>query len=294
MKRGLFLMILFAQALVLLAQNDTTQYGVIIPKGFTAKIDVVYDKVDDWVGKMDLYLPPNTGKASAIVINIHGGGWNHGSKETQKGFGSFFKKNMAVANMSYRLVDVAPAPAAVEDVRSVLAYLVKHAKELNIDTSRIVIQGGSAGGHLALMGGYLGGDTKFDKNRSELKNFKAAAVIDKYGIVDMVDFSTGSKPYKSAVRWIGTYINNVDFIKSVSPLYYITAKTPPTFIVHGDADPIVPYQQSVALKNQLDKYNVVNKFITVEGGEHGKFDKTKQSEISKEIIDFLTDLKIIE
>lgn len=293
MKKNFLLILLFVQTVVLFAQNDTTQYGVVIPKGFTYQIDVEYDKVGGWIGKLDIYMPPNTGTPTPIVLNIHGGGWNHGSKEKQTGFGSFFKNNMAVANMSYRLVDVAPAPAAIEDVRSVLAYLVRHAKELNIDTSKIVIQGGSAGGHLAMMGAYLGNNTLFDKGRTELKNFKAAAVIDKYGIVDMVNFSTGYKPYKSAVRWIGAHIDDVDFIKSVSPLYHIDKNTPSTFIVHGDADPIVPYKQSVALKEKLDEYNIANVFITVEGGGHGKFEKTKQSEISREIINFLKKLAII-
>jgi len=265
-----------------------------MPKGFTSQTDVIYDRIGDWTGKVDLYLPPNEGKPAPIVINIHGGGWNHGNKEKQKGFGSFFKNKIAIANMGYRLVDIAPAPAAIEDVRSVLNYLVKNAAELNIDTSRIVLMGGSAGGHLALMGGYLGNDTRFDKGRTKLQNIKIAAVINKYGINDMVDFSIGDKPYKSAVRWIGDKINDIDFIKSVSPLFYIDSNTPPTFTVHGDKDPIVPYQQSVVLKNKLDENNVKNVFITVEGGEHGKFEKAKQSEISAAIIDFLKEIGVIE
>ncbi|NDV78158.1 alpha/beta hydrolase [Dysgonomonas sp. 511] len=294
MKKALLLILLVASVIALNAQNDTTKYGVVIPKGFTAQIDVVYDKVGDWEGKVDIYLPPNTGKPTPILINIHGGGWNHGNKEKQKGFGSFFKNKMAVANMGYRLVDVAPAPAAIEDVRSVLAYLVKNAKELNIDVNKIVVMGGSAGGHLAMMGGYLGDNILFDQNRKDLKDLKVAAVIDKYGIADMVDFSVGPKPYKSAVRWIGKKIDNVAFIRSVSPLYHINKNTPPTFIVHGDADPIVPYSQSVELKKKLDEFGVKNIFITVEGGEHGKFPQEKQREISRSIISFLKKVKVIE
>lgn len=265
-----------------------------MPKGYTAKIDVVYDRVGDWEGKVDLYLPPNEGKPTPIIINIHGGGWNHGNKEKQKGFGSFFKNKMAVANMGYRLVDVAPAPGAIEDVRSVLIYLVKNAKELNIDPDRIVIMGGSAGGHLGMMGAYLGNNTMFDKDKTTLKDLKIAAVIDKYGIADMVDFSLGTKPYKSAVRWIGNKIDDREFIKSVSPIYHVGKDTPPTFIVHGDADPIVPYSQSVALKKKLDENGIKNVFITVKDGEHGKFPKEKQTEISKAIIDFIKEAGIIQ
>ena len=293
MKKTIIFLLLTIQAGILSAQSDTTKYGVVIPKGYTAKLDIIYDNVGQWEGKMDLYLPPNSGNPAPVLINIHGGGWNHGSKEKQTGFGSFFKNNMAVANMSYRLVDVAPAPAAIEDVRSVIIYLVKNAKQLNIDINKIVIMGGSAGGHLAMMGGYLNNNTVFDKGRKDLENIRIAAVVDKYGIADMVDFSVGPKPYKSAVRWIGPNIGNNDFIKSVSPLYYIDKNTPPTFIVHGDSDPIVPYNQSVVLKDKLDETGIFNRFITVKGGEHGKFPKDRQKEISNEIISFLQFLDII-
>lgn len=276
------------------AQKDTTTYGVVIPAGFKAEIDVVYKKTNDWEGKMDVYLPPNNGKKTPVVINIHGGGWNHGSKEKQKGFGSYFKNNMAVANISYRLVDVAPAPAAVEDVRSVMIWLIKNADRLNIDVDKIVLAGTSAGGHLALTAAYLANNPLYDVDREGIKNIKAAAVIDKYGIADMVDFSIGDKPYRSAVRWIGSQIGNVDFIRSVSPIYYVNKDTPPTFVVHGDADPIVPYMQSVELVKKLNENGVKNKFITVEGGGHGKFEKEKNNEISTEVITFLKETGIIE
>jgi acetyl esterase/lipase len=276
------------------SQKDTTIYGVIIPNDFTALSDVVYKKTNNWEGKVDIYLPPNKGKKTPVVINIHGGGWNHGSKEAQKGFGSYFKNNMAVANMSYRLVDTAPAPAAIEDVRSVMIYLIRNAEELNIDVDKIVLAGGSAGGHLAMMGAYLANDSRFDVDRDGVQTVKAAAVIDKYGITDMVDFALGSNPYKSAVRWIGAKIGNKDFVQSVSPIYYVTETTPPTFVVHGDADPIVPYSQSLELVKKLNEKGVTNVFMTVEGGGHGKFDKEKNNEISAAVIKFLKEIGIIE
>ncbi len=293
MKKLLFISLFIFQATIsCFAQRDTTTYGVVIPKGFTSQIDIVYAKTDNWEGKMDIYLPPNTGKPTPIVINIHGGGWNHGSKEEQKGFGSFFKNNVAVANMSYRLVQVAPAPAAIQDVRSVMIYLVKHAKELNIDPDKIILMGGSAGGHLALMGGYLQNNPIFDINRDGVKQIKAAAVIDKYGITDLTGYNPGDKLHKSVSNWLNKSADK-KFIQSVSPIYYVDKDTPPTFIVHGDADPLVPYQQSVELVAKLKANNIQYQFITVEGGEHGKFTKEKNTEISEQIIDFLREIKVI-
>ena len=278
------------------AQEDsTTDYKpVVYPSGFTSQLNIVYTKVKDWEGKMDLYLPPNNGKPTPVVINIHGGGWNHGVKESQTGFTTFFKAGFAVANIEYRLTGQATAPAAIEDARCALIYLVKNAKELNIDVSRIVVMGSSSGAHLALMAGLLKNDHRFDNNCSGIDNIKVAAIIDKYGITDVWDWGYGTKiTSKSATNWLGTKAKDKEFAASVSPIKYVKKTSPPVFIVHGDADPAVPYQQSVDLHKKLLEAGVSTKFITVEGGLHGKFDKEKNSEINKEIIAFLKTVGVI-
>ena len=225
------------------AQEDTTYKPVELPVGFTSQLNVVYTKVGDWEGRMDVYLPKSD-KPTPVVINIHGGGWNKGVKESQTGFNTFFKAGFAVANIEYRLTAQATAPAAVEDARCALIYLIKNAKALNIDVNKIVVMGGSAGGHLALMAGMLGNDHRFDNNCKGVENVKVAAIIDKYGITDVWDWGYGPiKTSKSATAWLGHYSKDQKFAASVSPITYVSKSTPPTFIVHGDADPTVPYQQ---------------------------------------------------
>lgn len=261
---------------------------VAIPKDYVAQIDVVYNKVKDWEGRVDLYLAPKAEKPTPIVINIHGGGWKSGTKESQGGFNSFFKAGFAVANMEYRLSGQATAPAAVEDTRCMLIYLIKNAKELNIDPNKIVIMGGSAGGHLALMGGLLADNHRFDKNCKGVDNVKVAAIIDKYGIADVWDWTYGPESKSSSPKlWLGDYVKDEDFIKSVSPIFLVTKKSPPIFIVHGNADPVVPYQQSVDLYKKLQKLGVKSQFMTIDGGQHGKFEKSKKDEIDEAIMQFI-------
>ncbi len=277
------------------AQNqDTIQYKPVnVPEGFTKQIDVVYTTAGDWEGRVDFYLPPNKGSKTPIVINIHGGGWNKGVKESQTGFNTFFKAGYAVANIEYRLSQQATAPAAVEDTRCALLYIIKNADALNIDINKIVIMGSSAGGHLALMGGMLGNDRRFDKNCDKIKNVKVAAIIDRFGITDVWDWSYGKiKTSKSATQWLGEKAKDEKFAKSVSPLYYVNKNNPPIFIVHGDADPIVPYQQSVDLKMKLDSAGVKSVFMTVAGGDHGKFDNSKKKEVEAAIMAWLKELGI--
>ncbi|WP_256010092.1 alpha/beta hydrolase [Desertivirga xinjiangensis] len=288
MRRGISLICLLWMGFVTVAQETPEVRKVVYPQGYTSQINVIYTQVKGWDGKMDLYLPPKEKGPSPVVINIHGGGWNKGSKDTQSGFSTFFKKGYAVANIGYRLSQVATAPAAVEDTRCALIYLIKNAKELNIDVNKIVIMGGSAGGHLALMGGLLGNNHTFDTNCKGVNNVKVAAIIDKYGITDVGDWAYGKNiTSKSAVMWLGDKASDVNFRNSVSPITYVTKNSPPVFIVHGDADPVVPYQQSQELHKKLVEAGVKTEFITVEGGLHGKFTKEKNSELNVKIMEFL-------
>lgn len=261
---------------------------VSFPDGYNQLLDVIYTQVNGWDGRMDLYFNTKSATPTPIVINIHGGGWNHGEKESQSGFGSFFKNGYAIANVEYRLVDVAPAPAAIEDVRCALIYLYNNANALNIDTNKIVIMGGSSGGHLALMAGLLGNDKQFDTNCSYDGDIKIAAIIDKYGVSNLLPLAS----WKSAKNWLGINFNNTIFIESVSPLFHVSKTSPPTFIVHGNEDPIVPYSQSETLYKKLKEFNITTEFLTIPGGKHGKFSTEENALLSKRMWLFLNALDL--
>ncbi|MNR35025.1 Prolyl oligopeptidase family protein [compost metagenome] len=91
---------------------------------------------------------------------------------------------------------------------------------------------------------------------------------------------------------MGNKATDTEFAKVLSPLTYVKKTSPPTFIVHGTADPSVNYQHSVRLKEALDKNGVKNQMITVQDGLHGKFTSEKNAEINNEIIKFLSELGI--
>ena len=291
MKNLFKLVVLLVTTVSCRAQSEGINYKLVqFPDGYTSQIDVVYATVGKWNGRMDLYTNPKSETPTPVLINIHGGGWNHGVKESQTGYVSFFKNGYAVANIEYRLVDVAKAPGAIEDVRCALIYLYTHTKALNIDTNKIVVMGGSSGGHLALMTGLLANDKRFDTNCNYEGEIKVAAIIDKYGVTDLVPLST----WKSAKNWLGDQYNNPKFVKSVSPLYYVTKNSPPVYIVHGNSDPIVPYAQSVALYEKLKASHVKTKMLTIEGGSHGKFTKEENSMLSNDMWNFLDELGLKE
>jgi acetyl esterase/lipase len=277
---------LFLLPFCLFAQDEAAIKPVLYPSGYEAKLNEVYNEGAGLQGREDVYYNPKADKPTPIAFQIHGGGWNHGTKEGINGFGSFFKAGFAVANIEYRLTTFAPAPAAIEDVRAAILYVVLHAKEWNIDPNKIVIVGGSAGGHLALMAGLLQKNHLFDTKYKDVNNFTITAIIDKYGPTDLT--VPGVEKNRSAAAFIGAdHLSDTKFKESISPIYWVTKNSPPIFIVHGDADPTVPYAQSVALKKKLDEIGVVNEFITIPGGGHGTFTKEQKTELGKSIIAFI-------
>ena len=93
--KKVFLFLLVIITINVFAQDDLVVKKVEYPAGYESKIDAVYSEIGDWKGREDIYYNPTAEKPTPIVFNIHGGGWNHGVKESQTGYGSFFKLGYA-------------------------------------------------------------------------------------------------------------------------------------------------------------------------------------------------------
>ncbi|MBW0178496.1 alpha/beta hydrolase [Sediminibacterium sp.] len=286
--------LLLLASIKLLAQDvDSTYKPVPVPQGFTKQLNVIYKQVKDWIGRVDIYLPPVKDKPVPVVINIHGGAWRKGAKEAQGGFNTYFKLGFAVANVEYRLSSQGVAPAAIEDVRCVMQYLINHADSLHIDVTKIIFAGSSAGAHLALMAGLTANiNNPFDKDCPvSSKTYKIAAIIAQS--TPSVLYSTRADGQLQVLKdgavyeWFGGRKDDENFAQKLSPVTYVSKDNPPIFLSHGDADGRVPYQQSVDLDAKLTKAGVKHVFITIPGGGHGGYSKEKQDEIKNAITEFL-------
>src|SRR5882757_1041763 len=291
---------LFVNALVLVlfspvfAQDTATTFKPVpLPAGFTKQLDVVYKEVKDWKGRMDIYLPPKNNKPTPVIINMHGGAWRKGAKEAQSGFNTYFKLGFAVANVEYRLSQQGSAPGAIEDVRCAMLYLINHADSLNIDVNKIVFCGSSAGAHLALLAGLMDNtNSRFDNGCDKAhQKFKVAAIIAQSTPSTLVEAAADGqlKILKDGAidEWMGSRKGDVKFAQQLSPITYVAKNNPPIFLSHGDADPRVPYGQSVALDAKLTAVGAKHVFITIPGGGHGGYAKEKQDEIKAAITAFL-------
>lgn len=259
-----------------------------VPDHYAEMIDLCYSEVSPEMCRLDFYFPVDAREAVPVLINMHGGGWARGHKEEQTSFTAFTNMGFAVANIEYRMTPHATAPAAVEDVRCAMRYLVENASSLNIDPRKMVLQGSSAGAHLALVAGYLQNDTRYDSQCIDLeKEIKVMAVVDKYGPADL--WTVRKAP--SAAAWLNNRNEDENFVKSLSPVHLVSNKTPPTYIVHGDNDKVVPKQvSSDLLVSKLIEYGIKHQYTVIKGGGHGKFSREENTQINNEIMAFVQPL----
>jgi acetyl esterase/lipase len=192
-----------------------------------------------------------------------------------------------VVNVEYRLGRVALAPAAVEDGLCALRYVAVQAKMYNIDTTRLVVSGESAGGHLALTTGMIPESAGLDRQCPGVPLPKVSAIIDWYGITDVTELLDGPNRKNYAVQWLASLPNRDEIARRVSPLTYVRPGLPPILAIQGDADPTVPYQQSIRLTEALSKAGVPNQLVTIPGGKHGGFSAEERTRIYLVIREFL-------
>jgi len=246
------------------------------------KLNLKYTSVDNWDGKLDFYRPKGSQKIP-LVIYIHGGGWTHGKKEAEfEKFKVFLANGYAVANVEYRLADQAPAPAAIVDVNAAIQYLLKQSIILNIDPKRIVLMGGSAGAHLALLAGLRARKPVYSS-----KPFKVAAIISKYGPTDLLTWDAATSPSSASSTWLGNRKTDTAFIKSLSPINYVVRNNIPILFIHGDEDRTVPLQQSTALYDKLKKYGSITTLYVIKGGKHGNFGDVETAKMDLQMLSFL-------
>lgn len=273
--------------------SESNTWKKSLSKKYTEHKDIVYKKTSTSDQKLDLYTLNESPEKRPLLIFFHGGGWRKGTKDSTSGqLMAFMKNNWVTANVDYRLLDEASAPAAVIDCRCALYWLVSHAEEYGIDKNKIVVAGTSAGGHLALMTGLLPNDHPYNDSCGPAPDFKIAAVLNFYGITDVTDILTGANKRGFGRDWLGDQPDREAVAKAVSPITYVIQGIPPIFTVHGDADPTVPYSQAEKLNKLLLETGIEHKFITIPDGLHGKFDKETMKTIYQEIEIFFKKLDI--
>jgi acetyl esterase/lipase len=291
-------LLLAATALGAFAQHKSTPSLLEIGDRYWMQPDVVYGSANNTPLKLDIWYPRDNPNPTTTVVYIHGGGWIFGSKEgAVYQLLPYLERGWRVVNVEYRMAGNSLAPGSVEDTRCALRWIYRNAKQYNFDTSKIILTGHSAGGHLSLITGMLPDGTALDNRCYANEKYgdvpmKVAAIVNWYGISDVNDLIKGPNVKNYAAMWMGAMPNAEEVAKSVSPLTYVRPGLPPIISIHGDKDSVVPYSHSVRLHEALKKTNNVEQLVTIEGGDHGMFTKEQYTKGYDAIWKFLGENKI--
>lgn len=239
-------------------------------------------------------LRPRAGadRPRPAVIWVHGGAWRGGSRDGGIAqLAPLVQRGYVGASIEYRLSGEATFPAQIEDCKAAVRFLRAHADRYGIDPDRIGAWGSSAGGHLVALLGTSGGVAELEGQGGwPDRSSRLQAVCNYFGPTDFLKMdAAGSRmrhdaPGSPEAQLLGAPIREVpEKVARANPITYVTADAPPFLIVHGDRDPVVPFNQSELLLAALRGAGVEATLHRVEGGGHGF---GPRPELDRLVIDF--------
>jgi len=277
------------------AQDQLSPWATDAGSRYWVQPDIVYQVANNQSLKLDVWYQHDVKTLSPTLVYIHGGGWIFGIKEGSiLQFLPFLERGWTVVNVEYRMASSSLAPAAVEDTRCALRWVFRNAQQWRFDTSKIVLMGHSAGGHLSLITSMLPDGTGLDNQCYGTEKLNVAAIINWFGPTDVNDLLEGENLKNYAVMWLGSQPNAEEIAHRVSPLTYVRAGVPPILTIHGEKDDVVPYSHATRLREALDKAKVPNQLLTITGSAHGGFSQADYVRCYETIWGFLRQNKIIQ
>lgn len=242
---------------------------------------------------LDVYIPeiPILKPAPAVVY-IHGGGWQSGDKYPSP-VHSLAQHGFFGVSINYRLSGVATFPAAVEDCKCAIRWLRANATKYNIDPNRIGVWGGSAGGHLALMVACTDETAGLEGNGGwEKYSSRVQAVCSYYGPTDLTHMKDGGDTTGPTQFVGGSLLEKPEAYKLASPITHVTLDDPALLMVHGESDRVVPFTQSLMMKETYLKLGLKVELVKVLNAGHvfraidGKAISPTLEDIFQKMLDF--------
>ena len=237
--------------------------------------DVVYGHKDGMALTFDV-LKPKTGANGVGILFMVSGGWVSTWAPPQQAasrFEALLSKGFTVIPVRHGSSPKYLIPEIVADVRRVVRFVRYNAASWGIDPTRLGVYGGSAGGHLALMLGTASDNG--DPNAAEpfLKSTdRVASVVAYFPPVDLREFVRGVNPPPNPDGTPQRF-PALNFAKEkapdYSPILHVSPDDPPTLLIHGDKDPLVPVDHSNRMQTAFEQNKVHSKKIIIEGGGHG-------------------------
>ena len=279
---------------------------------YDRKVDVVYGRKHGTALTMDVFTPRARTNGAAVIWVVSGGWVSSHEAISPDVIAEFLRRGYTVFAVVHGSQPKFTIPEIVNDIHRAVRFIRYRANDFHIDPERIGIAGASAGGHLSLMQGTTG-DTG-DKRAKDPVDQTSSRVQAVGCFFPPTDFLNYGKPGENAVgrgiltgfkaafdfhEWddagkVFTPITDEAKIEAIarriSPAYHASTFDPPTLIIHGDADVLVPIQQAELMVDKLKLAGVETKLVVKKGGQHGWPDFLKDVSIVADWFDahFLT------
>ena len=268
---------------------------------FDRKTDVVYGRKHGLALTMDVFTPKENANGAAIVW-IVSGGWFSSHEAINAGWiAEFLKRGYTVFAVVHGSQPRYTIPEITQDLHRAVRFIRYHASDYKIDPNRIGVTGGSAGGHLSLMQGTAGDKgNKGARDPIDRESSRVQAVACFFPPTDFLNYGKtgenaigrgvlkGFKPpfdfqeqdnATKVFRPITDESKIQEIGRQISPVYHVSADDPPTLIIHGDADLLVPIQQAELILDKLKALGVETKLVVKKGAAHGWPDLLKDNSI---------------
>ena len=238
-------------------------------------IDIEYARAGDTSLKLDLHLPQNAN--APLIVYVHGGAWQAGSKSDVP-VDALLEHGFAIASVDYRLSTEAPFPAQVHDIKAAIRFLRAKASLFKISTDRIGIIGSSAGGHLAALTGVSNGVKALEGTVGDFldQSSNVQCIISLYGASNLQSILSQSTEFGLRMRVPalqlllgGTPDEKPELARLASPVAHLDQDDPPLLLIHGDADPQMPPEQSRELNKAYIAHGISVQLLELPGSKHG-------------------------
>ena len=264
---------------------------------FDRKSDVIYGRKFGTALTMDVLTPKHDPNGAAVVWVISGGWFSSHDGINPDFVAELLRRGYTVFAVVHGSQPKYTIPEVLDDMNRALRFIRYHAADYKIDPDRIGITGGSAGGHLSLMQGTAGSPgNPLARDPVDKASSRVQAVACFFPPTDFLNY--GQKNHNAIGRGVlkdfrapfdfeafdrdlKRYKPIVDEAKiltigrKISPITHVTADDPPTLIIHGDADFLVPIQQSQEFLAKLKATGVETQLVVKKGAGHGWPDLTK-------------------
>ena len=216
------------------------------PRDVQVVSDVAYGSHPRQV--LDVWRTPRTPAHAPVIIYFHGGAWTFGVKREQGRpmLHEFVARGWIVVTSNYRLAPTDPWPAHIVDAKRVLGWVKKNIANYGGDADRVVVAGGSAGGHLASLVAMAHADEWCSEDQRDVADWSVRGCISLYGVLEMTGDETHWHGLGHGLRVLlerrvvrQTYEGNEELYERMSPFHRIDETTPPFLVVQGGNDTLV-------------------------------------------------------